>query len=136
MQLLRGGLYHRTLTNSARRGTYSCRFASIFARDNIKFSYSSSKFCYNAVGSTRNQSCQPKSKITYGVSSWSYLRKSHTFYADKTNYIRLLESTGLFLKLSRPRRFGKTLFCDQLYSYYDILTDEKKVNNVFSVFLP
>ena len=33
-------------------------------------------------------------KIPYGISSFSELRKDNYFYADKTEYIELLESYG------------------------------------------
>jgi hypothetical protein len=57
----------------------------------------------------------------YGDSSWESIVSSKKFYADKTEAISLMEKTGIHLKLWRPRRFGKTLFCNQLAHYYDVL---------------
>ncbi len=58
-------------------------------------------------------------KIPYGVASYEQLRTENYFYIDKTKYIAELESflNPVFL---RPRRFGKTLLCTTLASYYDI----------------
>ncbi len=58
-------------------------------------------------------------KIPYGVASYEEIREENYFYIDKTKYIVELESfkNPVFL---RPRRFGKTLLCTTLSSYYDI----------------
>jgi hypothetical protein len=63
---------------------------------------------------------EPLKLIPYGISSWKYMKENKKFYVDKTCNIRSLEKSGPFNKIQRPRRFGKTLFCDQVHLYYDI----------------
>ncbi|RYH10256.1 hypothetical protein EON65_39530 [archaeon] len=62
----------------------------------------------------------------YGDSSWVSILGNKSFYVDKTKAIEQLESTGKYLKLFRPRRFGKSLFCNQLALYYDVLESGSK----------
>ena len=50
-------------------------------------------------------------------------------FFDRTQAIEKLENAGSFLKIWRPRRSGKSLFCSQLALYYDkgeILTKVRK----------
>ncbi|MDY6322059.1 MAG: AAA family ATPase [Succinivibrio sp.] len=59
--------------------------------------------------------------IQPGIASLSYIMARRLAFADKTNYIEILErpdspDVPVFL---RPRRFGKTLFTDILFNYYD-----------------
>lgn len=59
-------------------------------------------------------------KLPYGTSSWMQLRQSNCAYVDKTRFIEILENENSFFPfLVRPRRFGKTLFTDMLFHYYD-----------------
>jgi hypothetical protein len=62
----------------------------------------------------------------YGDSSWESIASSKKFFVDKTEAISHMEKTGIHLKLWRPRRFRKTLFCDQLAHYYDVLISGKE----------
>lgn len=65
-------------------------------------------------------------KIPYGISSFAELRNDNYFYADKTEYIKLLESYGeKYIFFLRPRRFGKTLFLSTLENYYDLNKKEE-----------
>ena len=59
------------------------------------------------------------SKFPYGVSGFRQIMAYKSFCVDKTSYIRTLETSGYYLKIWRPRRFGKTLVCDMLAEYYD-----------------
>ena len=59
------------------------------------------------------------SKFPYGVSGFRKIMADGRFCVDKTSYIRTLETSGDYLKIWRPRRFGKTLVCDMLAEYYD-----------------
>lgn len=71
-------------------------------------------------------------KIPYGISSFAELRRDNYFYADKTNYIELLESYGeKYIFFLRPRRFGKTLFLSTLENYYD-LNKKEEFGELFS----
>ena len=59
-------------------------------------------------------------KIPYGLTDYVLLKTGNYYYVDKTHYIEQLEATAHFLFLIRPRRFGKSLFLNMLYCYYDV----------------
>lgn len=59
-------------------------------------------------------------RIPYGMTDFETIRKEDYYYVDKTRYIEELERAGRYIFLMRPRRFGKSLFLDVLYDYYDI----------------
>lgn len=55
--------------------------------------------------------------LPIGVQSFEDLRKNDYLYIDKTKYIeQLLQGKVYFL--SRPRRFGKSLFLSTLAAYF------------------
>ncbi len=59
-------------------------------------------------------------KLPVGIQSFKKLREEKVFYyVDKTKYVKMLhdETSGYFF-LSRPRRFGKSLFLDTLRQAY------------------
>ena len=66
-------------------------------------------------------------KFPYGESSFGTIKSENSFFVDKTKYIRTLEASGKYIKIWRPRRFGKTLFCDMLAQYYDAANSKDKV---------
>ena len=70
------------------------------------------------------------SYFPYGVSDWKDIKSTNAFYVDKTMYIQELERAGKYLKIWRPPRFGKSLFCQQLQFYYDKNIDETKVSEL------
>ena len=47
--------------------------------------------------------------IPYGISNFEQVRNEGKYYVDKTMYLPLLEETGNYLFLIRPRRFGKAV---------------------------
>ena len=49
-------------------------------------------------------------KLTVGIQDFESLRKGQYVYVDKTEYIYRLVHSGKPYFLSRPRRFGKSLF--------------------------
>ena len=51
-------------------------------------------------------------KLPIGVQTFRTVREEHCYYVDKTAYIRRLLDEGSHYFLSRPRRFGKSLFLD------------------------
>lgn len=58
-------------------------------------------------------------QVPYGEASFTYLRQAGWAYVDKTPFIRTLEEAGSrFHVLTRPRRFGKSLFANMLAAYY------------------
>jgi len=53
-------------------------------------------------------------KLPIGISSFVEIRRENYYYVDKTPYVAKLVSEGKYYFLSRPRRFGKSLFVDTL----------------------
>ena len=57
-------------------------------------------------------------KLPIGTQSFKVLRENHYLYVDKTEYLfRLVNSSRVYF-LSRPRRFGKSLFLSTLKAYF------------------
>ena len=53
-------------------------------------------------------------KLPIGIQSFIEIRTEGYYYVDKTRYVRMLVDEGKYFFLSRPRRFGKSLFLDTL----------------------
>lgn len=54
-------------------------------------------------------------KLPIGIQSFSKIRSDNYYYVDKTFFIeKLVQEGGTYYFLSRPRRFGKSLFLDTL----------------------
>ena len=68
-------------------------------------------------------------KFQYGVSGFKTIMTDKSFYVDKTSYIRTLETSAKYLKMWRPRHFGKTIVCDMLAEYYDAANSADQVLN-------
>ena len=64
-------------------------------------------------------------KIPYGLTDYLRIVTEDYYYVDKTRYIEDLEKTAAFLFLIHPRRFGKSLFLNMLYCYYDVRYADK-----------
>ncbi len=59
----------------------------------------------------------PKKKLPIGIQGFKKTRTDNFYYVDKTRYLRYvkkLTEEGDYFFLSRPRRFGKSLFWDTL----------------------
>lgn len=56
--------------------------------------------------------------LPVGKQNFKNIRENGYVYVDKTRYVWELASTGLSYFLSRPRRFGKSLFVSTLESYF------------------
>ncbi len=54
----------------------------------------------------------PQRKLPIGIQTFRELREENYYYVDKTAYIGRLLDEGKHYFLSRPRRFGKSLFLD------------------------
>jgi hypothetical protein len=52
--------------------------------------------------------------LPIGVASFKKIIKGNYYYADKTRFIKKLYDGGSYYFISRPRRFGKSLFADTL----------------------
>ena len=59
-------------------------------------------------------------KYPVGMQTFSKIREGNYVYVDKTKYIvQMLENGSQYVFLSRPRRFGKSLFVSTLQDYYE-----------------
>ncbi len=57
--------------------------------------------------------------LPIGISSFREIRTRDCYYVDKTDHVRRLVEGGKHYFLSRPRRFGKTLFVDTLQELFE-----------------
>ncbi len=60
-----------------------------------------------------------KRKLPIGIQTFREIREQNHYYVDKTAYIRRLVDEGKLYFLSRPRRFGKSLFLDTLKELFE-----------------
>ncbi len=51
-------------------------------------------------------------RLPLGIQTFRVIREGDYYYVDKTDYVRRLVDEGKHYFLSRPRRFGKSLFLD------------------------
>ena len=58
-------------------------------------------------------------KLPTGIQTFRKVREEGCYYVDKTAYIERLVSVGTHYLLSRPRRFGKSLFVDTLKELFE-----------------
>ena len=57
--------------------------------------------------------------LPIGIQTFRDLRERGCYYVDKTAYMRRLSDEGKHFFLSRPRRFGKSLFLDTLKELFE-----------------
>ena len=60
-----------------------------------------------------------KRKLPIGIQTFRKIREENCYYVDKTAYIRRLIDEGTHYFLSRPRRFGKSLFLDTMKELFE-----------------
>ena len=60
-----------------------------------------------------------KRRLPIGIQTFREVREDTCYYVDKTAYIRRLVDEGKHYFLSRPRRFGKSLFLDTLKEVFE-----------------
>ena len=53
-------------------------------------------------------------KLPIGIQTFSEIIQENYLYVDKTTFAYKLITSGKYFFLSRPRRFGKSLFLDTL----------------------
>ena len=58
-------------------------------------------------------------KLPIGIQDFERIRKEGFLYVDKTEYVYKLVQSGVPYFLSRPRRFGKSLFLSTLRCYFE-----------------
>ena len=61
----------------------------------------------------------PGRKLPIGIQTFRTIREEGCYYVDKTPWIRRLVEGGTHYFLSRPRRFGKSLFVDTLKELFE-----------------
>ena len=60
-----------------------------------------------------------KRKLPIGIQTFQKIREDNCYYVDKTAYAQRLVDEGTHYFLSRPRRFGKSLFLDTLKELFE-----------------
>ena len=60
-----------------------------------------------------------KLRLPIGMQTFRELRERNCYYVDKTGFIRRLLEEGKHYFLSRPRRFGKSLFLDTMKELFE-----------------
>ena len=60
-----------------------------------------------------------KRKLPISIQTFRKLREEGCYYVDKTAYIHRLATEGTHYFLSRPRRFGKSLFVDTIKELFE-----------------
>ena len=58
-------------------------------------------------------------RLPISTQSFEKLRLQGDLYVDKTQYIEKLQNLGTIFFLSRPHRFGKSLFLSTLKAYFE-----------------
>ncbi|WP_020586659.1 AAA family ATPase [Desulfobacter curvatus] len=58
-------------------------------------------------------------KLPVGISSFRKIREQGCAYVDKSRFVHALAEMGTYYFLSRPRRFGKSLFIDTLKTAFE-----------------
>ena len=67
----------------------------------------------------RNRTRMQRRLLPIGIQNLSKIRSDHCYYVDKTRYACQLVEQGGYFFLSRPRRFGKSLFLDTLKELFE-----------------
>lgn len=58
-------------------------------------------------------------RLPIGIQTFREIREQNCYYVGKTAYMRQLLNEGKHYFLSRPRRFGKSLFLDTLKELFE-----------------
>ena len=58
-------------------------------------------------------------KLPIGIQTFTEIISEGYYYVDKTSYAHRLIDEGKYYFLSRPRRFGKSLFIDTLAELFE-----------------
>jgi hypothetical protein len=61
----------------------------------------------------------PRKKLPIGIQNFAKIREDDYYYVDKTPFACRLVKEGSYYFLSRPRRFGKSLFVDTLKELFE-----------------
>ena len=70
----------------------------------------------------------PKLNILIGTEGFAEIRRKNYYYVDKTGFLNdFLPLSDKVNLITRPRRFGKTLFMSMLTEFFDITKDSRKL---------
>ena len=73
----------------------------------------------NTLLSPESPTQMPLKKLPIGIQTFAKIRENNYYYVDKTGIIIDLIAQGSYYFLSRPRRFGKSLFLDTLKELFE-----------------
>ena len=73
-------------------------------------------------------------KLPIGISTLRTILEENYLYADKTNIAQDIIENGQYYFLSRPRRFGKSLFLDTLRTIFDTDETDKELFKGLSIY--
>jgi len=62
-------------------------------------------------------------RLPTGIQTFEIIRKDNYLYIDKTDLVYQLTHDNRYVFMSRPRRFGKSLLCSTLKSYFEGRSD-------------
>ena len=65
----------------------------------------------------------PRKKLPIGIQTFREIREEACYYVDKSGIAIDLITSGKYYFLSRPRRFGKSLFLDTLKEVFEGTTE-------------
>ncbi len=85
----------------------------------MKKEYDFSKSVQNPYAKHFERQVMLRRKLPIGIQTFRKIREDHCYYVDKTAYIARLVDEGTHYFLSRPRRFGKSLFLDTLKELFE-----------------
>ncbi len=68
---------------------------------------------------SKKQNSETVKKLPIGIQTFSEIITGNYYYVDKTNILAELYQNGKYYFLSRPRRFGKSLFLDTLKEAFE-----------------
>ena len=60
-----------------------------------------------------------RKRLPIGIQTLAKIREDNCYYVDKTRFALSLIQNGSYYFLSRPRRFGKSLFLDTLKELFE-----------------
>ena len=67
-------------------------------------------------------------RLPIGIEWFREIREKGSYYVDKTEAIKeLFDEDFKVILVTRPRRFGKTLFMDTLREFFDIRRDSREL---------
>jgi hypothetical protein len=73
----------------------------------------------NTLASHESPAPMPRKKLPIGIQTFAKIRENDYYYVDKTGIAVDLIARGSYYFLSRPRRFGKSLFLDTLKELFE-----------------